>query len=184
MKLITLEGIDGSGKTTIIQRLKEILPPDDYVFTREPYLEYTRKTLETKKLSPYTEALLYTYDRAIHWEDFLNKQQHFVICDRYKQSSYAYQTSKMVAYDWLQLANINYKDPDLMIYVMVPLDVAFMRLIKKNEDYDPEFLVDVAAMYEKIVREAKYEVLVVDGTRNMDEIIGIILRRLNLPPVS
>jgi len=39
-------------------------------------------------------------------------------------------------------------------------------------------------MYEKIVREAKYEVLVVDGTRNMDEIIGIILRRLNLPPVS
>lgn len=99
-KLITLEGIDGSGKSTIAKKLQE--NPDirsfDPIFTREP----TRDTItgnavenaiqsETDQLA---ELFLFTADHAEHLAKLVKpslEKGKIVISDRYSDSRYAYQ---------------------------------------------------------------------------------------------
>lgn len=100
---ITIEGLDGSGKSTQIRLLEEYLKDKGYnvVVTREPggtrISEDIRKIiLDTSNtdMSPYTEALLYAASRAQHvYETILPalKEGKIVICDRFVDSSLAYQ---------------------------------------------------------------------------------------------
>lgn len=100
---ITIEGLDGSGKSTQIRLLEEYLKDKGYnvVVTREPggtrISEDIRKIiLDTSNtdMSPYTEALLYAASRAQHvYETILPalKEGKIVICDRFVDSSLVYQ---------------------------------------------------------------------------------------------
>lgn len=100
---ITVEGPDGSGKSTQIRLLEEYLKDRGYnvVVTREPggtkISEDIRKIiLDTSNtdMSPYTEALLYAASRAQHvYETILPalKDGKIVICDRFVDSSLVYQ---------------------------------------------------------------------------------------------
>lgn len=106
-KLITLEGPDTAGKTTLIKKLKSILPiiyPQEvYLFTREPgnlldkednKSENIRKMiLSDKSLSSEEQAKMFAKSRYHHTLDIikeLNKGNH-VITDRYLFSSIIYQ---------------------------------------------------------------------------------------------
>nr|WP_253723538.1 dTMP kinase [Spiroplasma citri] len=103
MLFITLEGIDGSGKTTISKLLKEKLRSEGYqvVLTREPggneIAEQIRNVILSKHnlgMDPWTEALLYIAARRQHVvEDILPalKRGEIVICDRFMDSTSAYQ---------------------------------------------------------------------------------------------
>jgi dTMP kinase len=101
---ITFEGQDGSGKSSIIKKLKSFLEKEgiNFVLTREPGSPYSKESKQIRDillkkenvLPPLTEALLFAADRRMH----LNKiiipalnQNKVVICDRYIDSSLVYQ---------------------------------------------------------------------------------------------
>lgn len=103
-KLIVFEGIEGSGKTTQIQRLKiwlERVQDAPLVVTREPGGTALGKQLRSLLLSELeltpsnrAEMLLYAADRAQHVEEVLQPQLAagaIILCDRYTDSTIAYQ---------------------------------------------------------------------------------------------
>lgn len=100
---ITFEGVDGCGKSTQIRMLGEFLTELNisYILTREPggspISEKIRAMLldvENSEMSAATEALLYAASRAQHIDDTILPalaQNKVVLCDRYIDSSLAYQ---------------------------------------------------------------------------------------------
>ena len=101
-KFITLEGIEGSGKSTNLSIIKKILDKNkiNYVVTREPgggpLGSKLRKILLDKNnnISPSVEMLLMMADRKDHVDNLINhnlKQGNWVISDRYLDSTIAYQ---------------------------------------------------------------------------------------------
>ena len=102
-KFITIEGSEGSGKSTIIKAISEHLQAKgkEVVVTREPggteIGEQIRNILLNKKnqkIHPETELLLMFAARAQHWQSLIKpklKQGLWVICDRFVDSSFAYQ---------------------------------------------------------------------------------------------
>jgi len=97
---ITLEGIEGAGKTTAAQFMRSFLEENEIacLLTREPGGTLLGETLREQLLNypmhDDTELLLMFAARAEHWhhkiKPALSKNQ-WVICDRYIDSSYAYQ---------------------------------------------------------------------------------------------
>ncbi len=113
-KLIVFEGIEGSGKTTQIQHLRQWLEnrladeglahaPTGIIVTRQPggtsVGQQIRQVLlqpstDTDSVTSTSELLLYAADRAQHVEQVLVpalKSGHLVLCDRYTASTVAYQ---------------------------------------------------------------------------------------------
>ena len=101
-KLITLEGGDGCGKTTQSRLLAERLRREGYsvIHTREPggtpFAEALRKLILNTafQIHPLTEILLYEASRAQHTEEVIRPalaQNKIVICERYADSTTAYQ---------------------------------------------------------------------------------------------
>ncbi len=100
---ITIEGPDGSGKSTQIPYIKKFLEEEGYevVLTREPggtkIGEQIRQILldnDCKEMSAVTEALLYAASRAQHVEELIIpalEEGKVVLCDRFADSSTAYQ---------------------------------------------------------------------------------------------
>lgn len=100
---ISFEGGDGSGKSTQIKRLKTYLEGLGYqvILTREPggteIGEDIRRIIldpERTEMSAMTEAMLYAASRAQHVEEVIKpalESGHIVICDRFVDSSMAYQ---------------------------------------------------------------------------------------------
>lgn len=100
---ITIEGLDGSGKSTQVPRIKGFLEKKGYevLLTREPggtrIGEKIRQILldkDHKEMSATTEALLYAASRAQHVEQVIVpalKEGKAVLCDRFVDSSIAYQ---------------------------------------------------------------------------------------------
>ncbi len=100
MLFISLEGIEGSGKTSLIQSLEKHFRDlgKDVLVTREPGgcelgLEI-RKILLHSEISSLSELLLFAADRAEHVETVIKpalKEGKVVLCDRYIHSTLAYQ---------------------------------------------------------------------------------------------
>lgn len=98
---VTFEGIDGSGKSTQAELLRARLEADGYdvVLTREPggtpLGERIRDLLlHGGDVSPWAEALLYAASRAQHVDEVIRPALEggaWVVCDRYVDSSVAYQ---------------------------------------------------------------------------------------------
>ena len=99
--LITIEGIDGSGKSTLIAALRESLADLDPVFTREPGSTWVGDAVRraiAEKADPVTEALLFAADHAAHLETVVRpalRAGRLVISDRYADSRYAYQAAML-----------------------------------------------------------------------------------------
>ena len=96
--LITLEGIDGSGKSTLHESLREPLADLDPLFTREPGATWVgdqvRRAIR-EQIDPVTEATLFVADHAAHLAKVVRPalaEGRLVISDRYSDSRYAYQS--------------------------------------------------------------------------------------------
>lgn len=93
---ITLEGIDGAGKSTLIESLKDFFEQMDreVVLTYEPCGKIREILLETKILSDEAELLLMEAARAEHVKNLIEpalKEGKIVLCDRFFDSTVAYQ---------------------------------------------------------------------------------------------
>jgi len=150
---ITFEGIDGSGKSTLI---REVLPHIEKIYqkvilvTREPggtdYAEAMRKTVlkDQFDLSPLTQALGIAAGRSDHVDKVIKpalNQGKIVLCDRFFDSSLAYQgyaggvgIEKLYQLNLLATKNL---EPDLTFFLEIEPEFAWTRVktpdqIEKN----------------------------------------------------
>ena len=140
-RFITLEGIDGAGKSTHAAWLKDAIAArgQTVVATREPggtaLGEALRQLLLTQSMTHDTEALLMFAARREHMEQVIRPalaRGDWVLCDRFTDATYAYQGGGHgVAADRLaELAQFVHGDcqPDLTILFDVPIAISRERL--------------------------------------------------------
>jgi len=140
---ITFEGVEGSGKSTQAKLLYTwLLKKDiDCILTKEPggtsIGEKIREILlssKNKGMKPRTELFLYGADRVQHVEDVIKpaiKDKKIVICDRFADSTVAYQMYARGLWDWIvgsvqHLASGNLK-PDITFLLDLPVEVGLKR---------------------------------------------------------
>lgn len=146
-KFITLEGIEGSGKSTNLVTIKSILDQYkiDYVLTREPgggpLGPHLRKLLLDKdqSISPSVEMLLMMADRRDHVDNLINPNLDkgiWVISDRYLDSTIAYQGGgRQLDIDLITSlsASLKLPTPDFTLLFDLPVDVALERAKERSE---------------------------------------------------
>jgi dTMP kinase len=138
--LITLEGIDGSGKSTLHASLKELLSDINPVFTREPGATWVGDAVRraiAEQIDPVTEATLFVADHAAHLATVVRPalaQGKLIISDRYSDSRYAYQSvtlQKIIPNPegWLRAMHNGWTIiPDKTFLCVLPVDDALTRL--------------------------------------------------------
>ncbi|MEA4825392.1 MAG: dTMP kinase [Clostridium sp.] len=146
---ITLEGPDGSGKSTIIKLMEKYLDDNDinYISTREPgginISEQIREIIlnrENTAMDPRTEALLYAASRRQHLAERVIpaiEENKLVICDRFIDSSLAYQGyARGIGMEEVMKINefaIDRYMPDLTIYFDLSPEIGIDRISKNKE---------------------------------------------------
>ena len=182
---IVFEGIDGSGKSSVIARLKESLEASGrkVMVTAEPTGSDIGKYIsETDGLSPETEALLFTADRAMHTEQVVKWMDdgYTVICDRYFASTLAYQSAAGMDMDWLKAINSGVIiRPDITILMDIDPEVSLKRVSQRGEMSRFEkldYLKKVRQAYLDIGREFDFKVVDADRDRDTvaNEVISIV----------
>ncbi len=143
-KFIVIEGVDGCGKGTLMEHLKNVLPTNQFVFTREPggtpFGAELRKLLLNNEIDPVTQLLLFEADRKRHIEEVilpaLASGKH-VISDRFDASTFAYQaeTEKLQKF-FLMVNEFVIKDcrPDQYIFLDLPIEVSMERTRTRGEN--------------------------------------------------
>jgi dTMP kinase len=138
--LVTLEGIDGSGKSSLHAALKGLLADLDPVFTREPGATWVGDAVRraiAEQIDPVTEATLFVADHAAHLATVVRPalaQGKLVISDRYSDSRYAYQSVTLQGIipepeQWLRAMHNGWSIiPDRTFLCVLPIDEALTRL--------------------------------------------------------
>lgn len=155
-KFITFEGIDGVGKTTVIQLVQEYLEQNNIkvYITREPggckIAEDIRTVLKDNfnDLSEETNLLLMFAARNEHNKVIREKLEegYVVLCDRYVDSTIAYQGSQLKKYainkDLIELLKITTKciSPEITFLLDADLSVLKERTEDKSEMYDSSII--------------------------------------------
>ena len=188
---ISFEGIDGSGKSTQIQRLADFLRSlsFDIVVTREPGGsvggEEIRKLLlqgDVDRWSAETEILLFTAARRDHLERIIlpaMKNGKIVICDRFTDSTRMYQgmrgpkLKKLV--DMLDKEVIGH-DPDLTILIDIDPEIGLRRAKSREtveerfEDFGLELQKKMRKGFLDLSKQFSSRISVIDGLQSEDKV--------------
>ena len=171
---IVFEGIDGSGKSSVISRLKDHLESKGrkVKVTAEPTDGPVGRFVSvTDDLSPEAEALLFTADRSMHTEQVKKwmDEGYDVLCDRYFASTLAYQSAAGMDIGWLR--SINSKaiiEPDVTILMDIDPEVSLKRVSQRGEMSRFEkldYLRKVRKAYLDIAGEFSFEIIDADRDR-------------------
>lgn len=201
---ITLEGGEGTGKTTQINRLADALTREDYkvITTREPggtpEGENIRSLLvrdSEARWTPLAEVLLVLAARAMHVELVVRpalEAGKVVLCDRFSDSTLAYQgygrglDPKVI--EILSRDVLGDLQPDLTFILDLPPEIGLSRSTKRLarestssegtedrfEKLDTAFHEKVRAGFLSIAMTQKERCIVIDATRSVDEIARAI----------
>lgn len=188
---VTLEGIDGSGKTTQAKRLYRALKKEGWpvVLLREPggtkVAEKLRQILLQEKSEPISsraEILLYVASRAQLVEQKIKpalKAKKLVICDRYVDSTTAYQAyGRGFDPGWVERLNRWGSSnilPELTFFIDVPVAVGLQRkkgkLLDRLEKEGKEFERKVYRGYHLLAKKHR-RIRIMDGTPPPAEVAG------------
>lgn len=201
---ITFEGPDGSGKSTQINLVANYLEDLGYrVFcTREPggtaigdQIRQVLHDVNNSEMTPRAEILLYSASRAQHVEQVILPhlaQGEMVLCDRYEDSTYAYQGyGRQLDFDMLRLitrfATQDLK-PDLTVYLDLPVKEGLRRKEKANtagqgelnrmDRLELEFHQRVREGYLEMARTEPERWLVVDARGSVETTNRLVCQRL------
>jgi len=197
---VTFEGLDGSGKTTQIQRLTGWLVSRNlpHVVTRQPggtaIGDQIRALLldsRSSGLSPRTELAMMFADRAQIIEDVIRPALDagkIVVCDRFTDSTEAYQgggrelgSEIVLELHRLLCGNLT---PDLTILLSPRLDASLSRARRRNshqidatggdenrfESEEDSFFRRVDEKYREIATREPARVIVIEGDLNLDQV--------------
>jgi dTMP kinase len=187
--LITLEGIDGTGKSTLLLALKESLSDLDPVFTREPGATWVGESVRraiAEQIDPITEATLFVADHAAHLATVVRPALaagKLVISDRYSDSRFAYQSVTLDGVipepdRWLRAMHNGWSIvPDKTILLVIPVDDALARLSTKSgrEHFERrEILEKVQNRYLEFARAEPDRFIIVDAMLEKDEVARFV----------
>jgi len=187
--LITLEGIDGTGKSTLHAALAEPLADLNPLFTREPGATWVGDSVRrviAEQTDPVTEALLFVADHAAHLATVIRPalaQGRLIISDRYTDSRYAYQSVTLEGIvpqpmAWLRSLHNGWTIvPDKTFLFIIPLDAALERLTAKNgrEHFErKEILEKVQKNYLELTRADPSRFVIIDAMKGKEEIVAFV----------
>jgi len=196
-KFITLEGVDGAGKTSHIEFIKEYLTnlKLNFIMTREPggteLGERLREILLHDEMTPKTETILMFAARNEHIEKVIRPgltSGAIVISDRFTDASYAYQSGgKGVEDEEIDvLKDLVQKNlqPDLTFLFDLPVEVSIKRLKKtrkldKFEKEEKDFHENVRKKYLMIAKNNPKRFSVLNSEKSIDEIQSQIKIKLD-----
>jgi dTMP kinase len=192
-KLVVVEGIDGSGKSTQIRLLgkwlrSKLLP----VFmtewnSSEMVKEITSKGKKKGRLTPTTFSLLHATDFADRYERNifpLLRAGYIVLADRYVYTAYARDIVRGCSPKWVRKVYDFAINPDAVFYFRVPVDVAVERILAgrpklkyyeagmdlnlSNDQYDSYriFQSRIIEQYESMVKPEGF--IIIDGTSSIE----------------
>ena len=193
-RLIIVEGIDGSGKSTQLQLLQRWLIAQGHtVFFTE--WNSSKLVKETTKLGKKTRTLTPLTFSLIHATDFADrlfyhiipplKAGMIVLADRYIYTAFARDVARGCHPDWVRKLYAFAIKPDLAFYFKVPVDVSLGRILSGrakikyyeagmdlNMSSDPvesfsKFQSRILEEYDRVVEE--YKLTVIDATAEIDE---------------
>lgn len=200
-KFITFEGGEGSGKTTQIQLLSQVLEKQgSKIFsTKEPggdksiCREIRALLLDTAHkdiLDDRAELFLFLADRAQHISKTIIpalESGHTVLCDRFAASTFAYQFYARHAadFDFIKLNNdfaSRSLIPDLTFYIDIDPEVGIRRkekqIISRIDAESMEFHKKVRNGFNEFFKESKWPVETIDGSAPIENIHKEILKRI------
>ena len=196
---ISIEGPDGSGKSTQIENIKKFFEDKniEIVFTREPggtaIGERIREIIldnSFKEMDPMTEAMLYAASRAQHVAQVIGpalEAGKVVVCDRFVDSSLAYQGFGRELGDAVEVIHsyaIGPYMPDVTFLMKLDPNEGKHR-IQENRDTQDRLEHEKLAFHRKVYKgylelEKRYpdRILGIDASRGIDEIRDEIYKKL------
>ena len=200
---ITFEGIEGSGKSSLIAQLKKYFKSSklEAFFSKEPggtdLGKEIRKTLLNPKYSfdPTSELLLLLADRAEHVQKIIRpnlQKNKLIFCDRYLDSTFAYQGSgrnldKKIIKEMFKA--LDFPIPDLTILLDVPVQIGLSRARKRNkldrfEKEDLNFHENVRRSYLDLAKNDSARIVLFDSSISEEELfkkaVNLIKSRISV----
>jgi dTMP kinase len=189
--LLTLEGLDGSGKTTVWRALRDRYP--DAAFTREPtdswYGEAVARSIAADDADPLAELFLYTADHADHLSRVIRPalaEGSFVVSDRYSDSRIAYQAATLADHLDDPFAYVRdlhepfSRPPDATLYLDVDPETAAERSGGTNKFERADYLRAVRENYDRLVSADPERFVRIDATQSeaavLDEALAAVER--------
>jgi len=185
---IVFEGIDGCGKSTLLKRFASYLfernKYSHIILTRNPYKDLNIRKILRKDSDPLknSEILteLFIKDRIDHLKNIVIpnlKKGCYVLCDRYKLSTIAYQSAQGIKRDYLIKKQKDLIDPDITFLIDVSIKTAFERMKKDDKrkenkfEKSPEFLEKVRFNYLELkdILDEK-NIIMIDGEKDVETI--------------
>ena len=194
--LVSIEGIDQSGGTTLWESLREELN-GDWEFSKEPsegaYGRIMRDVLQSDDDPSLSDFFLFCADRVDHIESLIGPKLEDddcegVILDRYNLSTYAYQ-SPIVEDSIFSQHGIPYItqvvsewviQPDITIVLDIPVDESLNRMdSEKGEMYERrENLENARSIYKRFVNDNKH-IVEIDATQDKDVVLEEAISAIN-----
>jgi dTMP kinase len=192
-RFITLEGVDGAGKSTHVAWIAERLRARGHtvLVTREPggtpLAERLRELVLSEPMDPIAETMLLFAARADHVQRVIDpalRAGTWVLCDRFTDATFAYQGGgKGVAAELIaHLAQVSHDGllPDRTLVFDCPYEVSRERLEQTGrvpdrfERENREFFERVRQEYLGLARSDPERIRVVDASRPIDDIKNVI----------
>jgi dTMP kinase len=194
-RFITLEGIEGAGKSTVARFVREWLTSRgiEVCATREPggtpLAERVRElvlNLQGEPITPVTETLLMFAARGLHLENLIRPslaRGAWVVCDRFTDATRAYQGGgRGVSGEWIeQLAAAVQRglQPDCTLLLDLPVEVGLQRVRQRSgtatpsdrfEEEPARFFERVRATYLDLARAEPTRIRIIDAARDLPEV--------------
>lgn len=199
---ITFEGIDFSGKSTQVQLLAKYLDNKGFsvaIFREPGGTEVSEKVREIlldpgNKLNPFTELFLFEAARSELVSKVIKpllEQGQVVICDRFWDSTIAYQGyGRELPIDFIEKCNFYASEgvePDLTFLIDISLDIMHQRAkvhsMDRIESEDGDFLKRVVDGFRELAFKFKYRTYVIDGSNSIEnihkQIVEIVEKKLS-----
>ena len=201
-KLITVEGPDGAGKTTVLEQVVPLLKErlsQEIVTTREPggvaISEPIRELIldvNHTTMDPKTELLLYIAARRQHLvEKVLPALEagQLVFIDRFIDSSVAYQGAgrglSKTDIQWLNRFATDGLEPDLTLYFDVPSEIGLARIAANKNREVNRLDLEAVDMHQRVregylalAQEQPNRIVTIDASKPLEDVIGVALAHI------
>ena len=178
--IVALEGGDGCGKSTQVERLMNLLPPDSTTFLKFPskILSLDRMTPIGAVIDSYLKGKYELNERALmhllaanfyeHLEK-LKKTNNSIICDRYTASFIAYSVARGASLQEAKDMICQMPEADLTIWLDVGPEIALQRVANSERFDSLAFQERVRSVYNQLYDQDKW-IKIHAGTKSVEEI--------------
>jgi len=196
-KFITLEGIEGSGKTSSLKSITDLLDKKNisYVVTREPGGSSIGKELRAillhpdTEISPEVELMLMLSDRKDHVEKIILpnlEKGNWVVSDRFMDSSIAYQGGGRQLGKKLIISvaeYLNLPQPDLTLLFDLPVEISLSRVkargeLDRFEKEELEFHKRIRNTYLDLATNNSNRIKIIDSSQKIESMLNNVKKAI------